>query len=104
MVNQKTERPSETLNIWVSDGLVIYGFYNKTLIIVQTLIGLIKSADKYFLMMLLQEHFTPTNNQTSTLQTACFCILRAISSAAQTAVIRLPESALPVPAKFKAVP
>lgn len=82
----------------------LYGFYNKTPIIVQTLIGFIKSADKYFLMMLLQEHFTPTNDQTFPLQTACFCILCAISSAARTAVIRLPESALSVPAKFKAVP
>lgn len=32
------------------------------LIIVQTLIGFIKSADKYFLMMLLQEHITPAND------------------------------------------
>ena len=62
MVNQKTKRPSETQDIGVSDGLFIYGFYNKMLIIVQTLIDLIKSADKYFLMMLLQEHFTPTND------------------------------------------
>ena len=55
-------------------------------------------------MMLLREQITPANDQASTLQTAYFCILCAISSAARTAVIRLPESAFPVPAKFKAVP
>lgn len=79
-------------------------FSNKVQIIVQIFIGFIKPTGKYPLMILLQEHFTPTNDQTSTLQTTCFCILCAISSAARTAVIRLPESALPVPAKLKAVP
>ncbi len=98
----KNKRPSETqLELQTA---FLYVFSNKVQIIVQTSIGFIKPTGKYPLMMLLQEHIMPANDQASTFQTACFCILCAISSTARTAVIRLPESALPVPAKFKAVP